>query len=458
MLYIPKGIRRKLLHEAHDTPISGHLSRDKTLDRLTRHYYWPGMSTEVHEYCRTCPACQKNKVDNRRPIGLLQPLPIPSKPWEVVSLDLITKLPITQGNKNDALVVFFCTLGKMIHITATKGTITAKGMAHLFKTEVFRYHGIPKAFISDRDSKFTSIYWRELCKLLGTRLNMSTSHHPETDGQTERANRTIEDMLRAYITPHQNDWDLHLVEIEFAYNSSVHASTGYSPFYLNYGRHPIAPLSLSAEREPINVEAVTQFIDQLDHDLSQAKIHLEEAKQRQQKYANQRRRDYEFKKGDMVLLSHKCMEHIPGNVSTEGVISKLAPRNWGPFPVEEVINQVACRIRLPKNWRIHPVIHTSYLRPYLSDPFNRKDPPPDPEIENEEEYFHVEAFRNHRITLNKCHQLLVKWTGYSEEDNLWKSTTSLLEDLGPRIYQKLLTAYQKKTHANLPSSFYTHNT
>jgi len=130
-------------------------------------------------------------------------------------------------------------------------TISAEGVAEIFMNTVFKHHGMPRVIVSDRDSKFTGDFWRALFRSQGTRLTMSTAYHPQTDGQTERANRTIEDMLRAHVSPHHDDWDKHLTTIEFAYNSSVQASTGYTAFYLNYGRHPEAAFDIHAVPEPM---------------------------------------------------------------------------------------------------------------------------------------------------------------------------------------------------------------
>ena len=130
-----------------------------------------------------------------------------------------------------------------MHCTATQTTVTAVQLAEIFLREVVRHHGIPKAIISDRDPRFTSIFWRSLWKLMGTKLKMSSAYHPQTDGQTERMNRTLEEILRAFVNREIDDWDLHLVTAEIAINNSVQESTGFTPFYLNSGRHPNFSLS-----------------------------------------------------------------------------------------------------------------------------------------------------------------------------------------------------------------------
>ena len=152
---------------------------------------------------------------------------------------------------------------KRTHIAPTKKTVTSKGVTELFFDNVFKYHGWPKEVVSDRDTRLTASFWSDLATFTGTKLNMSTANHPQTDGQTERANRTIIEALRAYVSVHQTDWENHLTAIEFAYNESDHAGTGFSPFYLEYGYHPLTPTAIAAgapSARPTNVPAVLKHL------------------------------------------------------------------------------------------------------------------------------------------------------------------------------------------------------
>ena len=252
-LYIPNHneIKNKLLEEAHDIPISGHVGIAKTIDLLSRTYYWPKLHEDVKEYINSCLPCQSNKARNSALAGLAQPIEPPVRRWDQVSMDLITQLPKTSTGY-DAILVVVDKYSKMLHIIPTTTTVTAPDLAKLFFKEIVRLHGIPSSVISDRDPRFTSSFWQQIWKQLGTKLAMSTAYHPQTDGQTERANRTIEEMLRAYVNRKQNDWDQYLTAIELAYNNSKQASTGYSPFYLNYGQHPSIPLSKLIDSENNN--------------------------------------------------------------------------------------------------------------------------------------------------------------------------------------------------------------
>jgi transposase InsO family protein len=187
-LYVPRAARQQVMQRAHDQ--EGHLGRDKTLDLLRRDFFWPSMAASVAHYLATCPKCQTIKSNTQVSAGPLMPLRVPDRCWEEVSHDLITKLPRTERG-HDCLVVMVDRLSKrIILIPAEEKGLTADRYADLFVSNVFRHYGMPRALVSDRDPRFTSHLWRALCRRLGVQLKMSSAHHPETDGQTERANRS----------------------------------------------------------------------------------------------------------------------------------------------------------------------------------------------------------------------------------------------------------------------------
>ena len=168
----------------------------------------------------------------------------------------------------------------MMILRPTHSTATAVDTARLFMDSVVRLHGVPRVIVSDRDTKFTSNFWKESCRLMGTSLAMSSGFHPQTDGQTERANRSIEEMMRAYVGRRQNDWDERLGMMEYAYNNSVHSSSGYTPFYLCYGRHPLSPIQLLSQVESKNA-AADAFLQQLEEDVTHAMDNLRRAQEKQ---------------------------------------------------------------------------------------------------------------------------------------------------------------------------------
>lgn len=413
-------LRSQILHECHDSAISGHFGEAKTLRAVSRHFYWPHMPATVRRYVRTCVPCQRNKPSQQLPGGLLQPLAVPDKRWESVSMDLITQLPKTKAG-HDAIFVVVDRLSKMVHIQPTTTTVTARGLAKLYFDTVYRLHGLPRSIVSDRDPRMTGRFWQALFAATGTQLKMSTAHHPQTDGQTERANRTLEQMLRNYVDERLNDWDQHLAAAEFAYNNSIQASTGFTPFYLNYGDDPCTPISL-LHSDRVTVPAAGSFIDEINASVTAAQEHLREAQERQKRYADQSRREITFKAGDKVMLSTK---HTP---ISKGPAYKLKARFTGPFKVLKVISPTAYRIQLPPTWRQHNVFHVSNLKPYHDDANefpDRPAPSKPPAIDMDDdgvEVYEVEAILKKRIRRRRKsikRQYLVKWKGYPAEDNQW---------------------------------------
>ena len=427
-LYVPSNaeIKAQLLQETHDAPMGGHGGITKTLELLSRTYYWPKMYEDVKEYVKSCLACQSNKASNQLPAGLAQSIPHPPRRWDQVSMDLITQLPRTRSGM-DAIFVVVDKYSKMIHCVPTTTTVTAPELAKLFFHEVVRHHGVPSSIISDRDPRFTSSFWEQLWKQLGTKLAMSTAYHPQTDGQTERANRTIEEMLRAYVNQTQNDWDQHLVAIEFAYNNGKQASTGFSPFYLNYGQHPSLPLAM-VNPSTTNVNATAeQMLEQLFADLSVAEKNVAKAQEQQQHHSNQHRRDVEYNEGDKVLLSTADLR------LKMKVTPKLTARFIGPFTIKRKLSPLNYELELPPSLPIHPVFHISKLRPFNgSEEFDAFRPPqpdrPPPELKEADEEYEVEAIRDRRERRWRgvmYKQYLVKWKGYPEWENTWEWEDSL---------------------------------
>uniref|UniRef100_H3GQN4 Integrase catalytic domain-containing protein n=1 Tax=Phytophthora ramorum TaxID=164328 RepID=H3GQN4_PHYRM len=237
-----ENLRHRVLYEAHDTPLSGHLGREKTYTSVARNFWWPHTYKWVRTYVQTCETCQRVKPAPSSSAPLMS-LPVPADCWRSVSMDFIFELPAdTRGHTG--VLVFVCRLSKMVQLVAVKKSVTAPQAAQLFVDNVFRHHGLPEAFVSDRDQRFVSHFWTHLFRLLGTRLDMSTADHPQTDGQTERVNRVLEDVLRSVCAEEPTKWSTLLPQVEFALNNAVHSSTGFTPFYVNGLRHPRTPLSL----------------------------------------------------------------------------------------------------------------------------------------------------------------------------------------------------------------------
>lgn len=194
-VYVPKDttIRRDLVKIHHDSPAVGHPGRYKTLEYLSRNYWWPGITKFVHEYVDTCETCLRTKTFAAQPIGPLQPNATPDGPWQIVTSDLIVRLPKSQGF--DSILVTSDHFSKQVHFTPCHETLSAEGAATLYIRDIFKLHGAPKQMITDRGPQFASKYLRAIYKGIGTKPSMSTAFHPQIDGQTERWNQEVEQYL-----------------------------------------------------------------------------------------------------------------------------------------------------------------------------------------------------------------------------------------------------------------------
>ena len=229
-------------------------------------------------------------------------------------MDFVVGLPRTARNHN-AIWVVVDRLTKFARFIPTKSTVMAAELAHVFIEELFKLYGLPSDIVSDRDPRFTGHFWRAVFSKLETTLSMSLSNHPQSDGQTERTNQTMEDMLRAYVSHRQSDWERYLPLVEFAYNSAKHSATGYSPFMLMYGFLPKAPIALGLR--DVQVHSVADFLADMHEMLQMAKESIRSAQDRAQFYANRGRTPREYQEGDLVYLR---IPKGPGTLSSENII------------------------------------------------------------------------------------------------------------------------------------------
>jgi hypothetical protein len=216
-IFVPnvQDLKRMILHEMHNVPYAGHPGYQKTMVAIKSHYFWPGMKKEIAEYITRCMECQKVKAKNRHPTGLLQPLTIPEWKWKVVAMDFITRFPRI-GKLHDSIMVVVDKLTKAANFIPLKTMHKEAEVVDIFMKEVARLHGIPKTIVFDRDPKFTSNFWKGFFKGFRTNLNFGKTYHPESDGQTKRVNRVIEDILRMYVMDKPSKWEDYLHLVEFA--------------------------------------------------------------------------------------------------------------------------------------------------------------------------------------------------------------------------------------------------
>ena len=263
--YLPEIIRTEIISRHHDDPLAGHFGVEKTRELVARKYYWPTLRADIEAYIKGCDVCIASKAVRHKPYGDLQSLPVPTHRWKDLSMDFVTGLPVStnwKGETYDSILVIVDRLTKMVHYEPVKVTIDAPGLAEVIIDVVVRHHGLPDSIVSDRGSVFTSKFWSSLCYFLGIKRRLSTAFHPQTDGQTERQNSTMEAYLRAFVNYEQNDWAKLLPMAEFAYNNAKNASTGYTPFELNCGFHPRV-----SYKEDVDPRSKSKTADQLTTEL-----------------------------------------------------------------------------------------------------------------------------------------------------------------------------------------------
>jgi hypothetical protein len=275
--------------------------------------------------------------------------------------------------------------------------------------------------------------WQALWNELGTKLKISTAYHPQTDGQTERSNHTLEDMLRAYVNYAQNDWDEKLIAVEFAVNNSTQESTGFTPFYLNSGQHPHFPLSMLTDKS--DNEMAQSMLRGLRDNIAVAKTNLTAAQEKQSKFANQSRRDFEFQVGDQVMLSTE-------NMSVGERARKLCAKYAGPHKIIEHPSRNTYRLELPPELsRLHPVFHSSVLKPYHDDTERFVNRPrinrPPAIVDGDDIKYEVEEILNYRVRRNVGYYL-IKWRGYGESESSWRPVA---EVDAPHLVERFLRTH-----------------
>ena len=351
-------------------------------------------------------------------------------------MDLIEGIP--ESNECDSILVIVERLTKMALFIPTTKRLTSLELARLYVLHVFSKHGIPSDIISDRGSQFVSAFWTSLPKVLQMDLRPSTAYHPQTDGQTERTNQTLEAYLRAYINYKQDDWINFLPIAEFAYNNSVHSAITVSPFFANYGYHPRLTMALDTEVPSAEAHDFAKSISNL-HDF--VRQELASAQAQYQGPADERRtlNVPDFKKGDKVWLRAK-------NIKTQRPMKKLDHRRLGPYKISEKISSHAFRLALPKDLSgIHNVFHIDLLEPFYANTFPGRTEPPPPAVKiADEEEFEVESILDSRIFRRQL-QYCVEWKGYDNEGDsaTWEPASNLQHS------QEIVSDFHK-AHPNAP--------
>jgi len=371
---VPKSLILEILKEVHDG-ITGtaHSGYEKTYKRISQMFYWPKMSQDIKKFVFSCPICQQIKHKRHAPYGVLQAIPIPNQPFEVVTMDLITDLP--ESNGYDAIYVLICKLTKYAFFIPCTTKLSEKDAAKLFFDNIVCHVGLPIQIISDRDSRWRNDFWKEVCQYMGTRRALTTAYHPQADGQTEILNQTVEIALRAYTNFDRNNWSELLPKISFTYNNTPHSATGYSPSQLLYGFKPKEPISyiMDSDNQSIHRPSLDdimkpeskEFINEFDGMRTAAKDALRRAQAVFENNYNQAHYPISFQIGDQVMINVHSLQ-LPD--VTQGKGKKLTRRFEGPFEVIDKLSDITYQLRIPHEYDIHPVISIAHLEKYTNSP------------------------------------------------------------------------------------------
>nr|GEV09734.1 putative reverse transcriptase domain-containing protein [Tanacetum cinerariifolium] len=323
-------LRTLIMHESHKLKYSMHPGSNQMYQDLNQLYWWPNMKANIGTY-------------------------------EKITMDFITKLPKTT-NGYDTIWVIVDHLTKSAHFLPMRENDPMEKLIKLYMREVVTRHGVPVSIISDRDGRFTSLFWQALHKALGTRLDMSTAYHYKTDGQSERTIQTLEDMLHACVIDFEKSWDRHLPLVEFSYNNSYHTSIKAAPFEELYGRKCRLPVCWAevGDAQLIGPE----IIHETTKKIIQIKNRIQATRNRQKSYADLKRKPMDFQDGDRVMLKVSPWK----GVVRFGKQGKLNPSYIRPFKVLSKVRDVAYRLELPQKLsRVHNTFYVSNLKKCLSD-------------------------------------------------------------------------------------------
>lgn len=435
-LCVPRKSVRTVLEAAHDSPTSGHFGEAKTLARLSE-FFWRKKTRDVFKYIRGCLSCQQARCKNQKPITDPQVLEFPTRRWGSIAMDFIQGLPKTKSGFN-TILTFVDRFSKRPHFIPCSDNITAVQVAHLFHEHVFRLHGLPDSIVCDRDPLFTSRFWKELLSVLKIRLKMSTTNHPQTDGQSEVMNRIVEDYLRIYCNYRQDDWDEHLPAAEFSYSSSKFHATGLTPFEMDLGWNPRTPLQLLSSTECFQVPSVEDHCLLLQEIFKDVQASYAIVRDQQRKQIQSRYTLPGYQVGDQVLLSTSAFQD---HYTRTRPSPKLGARRIGPFSIVELIGKNAVRLDLPDTMRIHPVINVSHTVPFHDQPeeicAEYTDPPPPPFLGPKGLEYDIANILGHRIVRN-TYQFLVEWQGYPSSEASWEPTDHFVYE-DNSVHDRLLT-------------------
>lgn len=409
-LFVPKSLREIIPTQFHGLQTTGHWGVMKTLSLIGRKFSWPKMRTDIINFIKGCQLCQQVNVDHWSAPGRLIPLDIPERPWSIIGIDYIVKLPNSNGF--DSILVVVDHLHKGAHLIPAKEKWNAIDLADIFIDKIFCYHGLPDKIVSDRGSTFVSQFFTTFLRKLGFKTNASTAFHPQANGQVERINGILEDYLRHFVAHEQTDWSRLTAMAEFAYWNSVSSTTGYSPFFATHGFHPKFNTLTNSSAVP----KADEFVKHLEKVAVDLELHLRDAKIAQEKFYNFQTRgeraDTSYSAGNWVWLSRR-------NIKTRRNSEKLDYQRIGPFQVVKMVGKNAAQLSLTHEYRmLHPIFNVSLLMPAVFSRESRTDMMASSDSRMLG-WLAVRSILVHNRDQYGNHKYLLWWTGRGYHEDSW---------------------------------------
>jgi len=364
---LPEVSRRRALQDCHDSPTSGHAGHFKTFQRLRQLYYWPKMEEDCKAYVRSCRICQEQKVDRRKPPGLMGSSRKVTRPFELLCSDFVGPLPRSRKGYNNLLVCvdYF---SKYVFLKPTRNA-KAKTLCDTLENEIFLVYGCPRTICVDSGPAYKSKELKALCAKYNVTIGKNIYYMPRNN-PTERYNQTVETMLRSYIESNQRTWDERIPEIQAALRSAVNEVTKFTPQFLVFGSELVLDgrmhLYDGERREQGDVECAdrAEFSEEFkkrDAIFAEVAVRMKEASERNQRYHNRRRREFSLKEGDLVLRRNFTLSD-----AAEGYAAKLAPRWRGPYTVKKRLGNVSYLLHDEKGVEDGPW-HVEQLKKFVTE-------------------------------------------------------------------------------------------
>ena len=416
-LYMPESnlLWMEVIQKHHNSLVAGHPGYEKMLDLLQHNYYWPGMATTVKEYVARCDTCQRFKGSNMAPAGLLHPLETLSLPWEHISADFITDLPLSHSF--DTILTIVDQFSKEVELIPCTKTCSALDMAKLFMYNVWEHHGLPHSITSDQGPQFAAQVMQEINKALSISTKLSMSFHPQTDGQTEIVNKEVQKFLWIYCFEKQDQWANWLAIAQFSINSKKHTSTKVTPFEATWSYVP----HMGIEPLPVNkAPAAKDFTSEMEGTLESVRKNLEKAKEWMKLNTDKHCSAVpNYTIGQQVWLATK-------NLRLTCASRKLTERWLGPYTIISLAGTNAIKLKLPRSLQIHPIVNISQIKPYLGPMEGQSPHHPGPVhvTEDRDNKWEVDHIMDSCLK-NKKLEYLIHWRGYDDLDRMWEPKSNL---------------------------------